>query len=96
MMGKAHRREGVQDAQFSTLFLPLYLISLSEVDVLFGRPFAKVNEPRYIALFELSGYITTLFSTDCVNIYLFSTCFSIDFARWKSVGLPRIAYIVSD
>ena len=43
MMGKAHRREGVQDAQFSTLFLPLYLISLSEVEVLFGRPFAKVN-----------------------------------------------------
>ena len=27
-----------------------------------------------------------LFSIGCVNIYLFSIVFSIDFARWKSVG----------
>ena len=29
-----------------------------------------------------------------VNIYLFSICFSIDFALWKSVGLTHIACIM--
>ena len=46
------------------------------------------------ALIIFSRSIEKLFSVDCVNIYLFSIFFSIDFAREKSVGLPQIAYIV--
>ena len=42
----------------------------------------KVNKPRYIALFVVSGSIKKLFSIDCVNIYLFSVFFfSLDFAQ---------------
>ena len=54
----------------------------------------KINESRYVALFAVSGSIKKLFSIDYVNAYLFSIFFSIDFSQWKSVGLPRIAYIV--
>ena len=54
----------------------------------------KLNESRYIALFVVSGSIKKLFSIDCVNIYLFSIFFSIDFSGWKSVGLPHTAYNV--
>ena len=54
----------------------------------------KGNESRYIALFVVSGSIKKVFSIDCVNIYLFSIFFSIDFVQWKSVGLHDIAYIV--
>ena len=57
----------------------------------------KVIESRYTALFAVSGPIKKLFSIDYVNyvnIYLFSIFFSIDFARWISVGLPDIAHIV--
>ena len=70
--------------------------------------FLKVNESRYTVLVVVSGSIKKLFSIDFVNIslfsiffsiafvniYLFSIFFSTDFDRWKSVGLPRIAYIV--
>ena len=52
------------------------------------------NRSRYIALFVVSGSIKKIFLIDYVNIYLFSIFFSIDFARWKSKGLPDIAYIV--
>ena len=52
------------------------------------------NDSRYIALFAVSGSIKKLFSIDYVNIYIFLIFFSIDFARWKSVGLSHIAYIV--
>ena len=48
----------------------------------------------YIALFVVSGSIEKLFSIDCVNIYIFSKKFSIDFARWKSLTLLHIAYTV--
>ena len=54
----------------------------------------KVNESRDFAFFVSSGSIKKLFSIDCVNIYLFSMFFSKEFARWKSVGIPHIAYIV--
>ena len=54
----------------------------------------KINESRYIALFMVDGSIKKRFSTDYVNIYLFSIFVSIDFAQWKSVGLPHIDYIV--
>ena len=61
----------------------------------------KVNEFRCIGLFVVSGSIKMLFSIVCVNIYfsqsivfaniyLFSIFFSIDFARWKSMGLHHI------
>ena len=40
----------------------------------------QVNESRYVALFVFSGSIKKLFSIDCINIYLFSIFFSIDFA----------------
>ena len=63
-------------------------INLSKINLL------KVNESRYIALFVVSGSIKKLFSFDYVNIYLFSKLFSIDFVQWKSVGLPRIPYVV--
>ena len=53
----------------------------------------KINESWYIA-FAVSVSIKKLFSIDYVNIYLFSLFFSIDFPRWKSVGLPHIAYIM--
>ena len=52
------------------------------------------NEWRYIALFVFSEPIKKLFSIDCVNIFLFSAFFSIDFAQWKSVGLTHIAYLI--
>ena len=54
----------------------------------------KINESQYIALFVVSGSIKKLSSSDYVNIYLFSIFSSIDFARWKSVVLPHIVYIV--
>ena len=54
-----------------------------------------------MALFVVSGSIK-LFSIDCVtfylivfaNIYLFLVSFSIAFARWKTVQLPQITYIM--
>ena len=54
----------------------------------------KINDSGYIALFVVSESIKKLFSIDHIIIYLFSIFFSIDSARWKSVGLPRIAYFV--
>ena len=39
---------------------------------------------RYTTLSAFSGSINKFFLIDCVNIYLFSIFFSIDFARWKS------------
>ena len=53
----------------------------------------KLARPRYTALFVFSGSIKKLFSIDCVNIYLLSIFFVIDFPQWKSEGLPHIAYI---
>ena len=43
-------------------------------------------------MFVFSGSIKELFSIDCVNIYLFSIIFSIDFARLEKVGLPHICF----
>ena len=54
----------------------------------------QVNESRYIALSVVSWSIKKFFPIDCVNICLFVIFFWIDFARWKSVRLHRIAYIV--
>ena len=63
----------------------------------------KINESRYIGLFMVSGSIKKLFSIINIyfyqsivfaNDYLFSIFFLIDFAQWKSLGLPHIAYIV--
>ena len=54
----------------------------------------KINESRYVELFVVRGSIKKLFLIDYVNIYLFCNIFSIDFARWKSVGLPYVAYIM--
>ena len=45
----------------------------------------------YLWPMELSKSFSPI---DYVNIYLSSIFFAIDFARWKSVGLPCIAYIV--
>ena len=56
------------------------------------KVFVKVNESQYTALFAFSGSYQKLLSINSVNIYLFSIFFSIDFARWKSVDLPYIAY----
>ena len=54
----------------------------------------KVNEPQNIALFVVSEFIKKL-SQLIVSIFILSQYFfSIDFARWKSVGLHHIAYIV--
>ena len=39
-------------------------------------------------IFVVCGFIKTLFFINYVNIYLFLKFFSIEFARWKSVGLP--------
>ena len=56
----------------------------------------KVNKSRYIALFVLSGSIKKFFSIDCVVIYLnIIIIFSISFARWRSIALPCIAYMVT-
>ena len=61
----------------------------------------KINESRYIASFLVSGSSKYFFSNaniylniDNANIYLFSIFFSIDFSRWKSMGLHYIACIV--
>ena len=54
----------------------------------------KVNKSRYIALFVVSGSIKKVFLIDLVNPYLFSIVFSIAFARWKTVGLLLISYVV--
>ena len=43
-----------------------------------------------VLIFNISQYFFIVF----VYIYLFSIFSSIGFPRWKSVGLPRIAYIV--
>ena len=49
----------------------------------------KLNESRYNALYVISRSMKELFLIDYVNISLFSIFFSIDFARWKSVGLQK-------
>ena len=54
----------------------------------------KVNESQNIALFVVSESIKKL-SQLIVSIFILSQYFfSIDFARWKSVGLHYIAHIV--
>ena len=53
----------------------------------------KGNESRYDALFVVRGSIKKPFSFDCVNIYLFSIFFAIDFGWYKSVGLIHVAYV---
>ena len=60
------------------------------------KDLVKFNESQYIVLFVVSGSIKKLFSIDCLNIYHFSIFFSIDFAQWKCVALPHIAYIGID
>ena len=45
-----------------------------------NTPF-RVNESRYITWFVFSRSIKKLFSIDCVNVYLLSIIFSIDFSR---------------
>ena len=57
-----------------------------------GKEWDKINESQYIVLFADSGSIKKLSSIDYVNFYLFLIFFSIAFARWRSVGLPHIAY----
>ena len=50
----------------------------------------------YIALFVGQWIYQKAFLTWLRQyIYLFSISFSIDFARWKSVVLPHIVYIVT-
>ena len=49
-----------------------------------------LNKSRYIALFVVSVSIKNLFLTDCVNIYLFSIFFSIDYFWWKNVRFPTL------
>ena len=51
---------------------------------------ACLNKSRYIALFVVSVSIKNLFLTDCVNIYLFSIFFSIDYFWWKNVRFPTL------
>ena len=53
-----------------------------------------MKDPPCIALFVVSGFIEQLLLIDHVNIDLFSIFFSIDFPRWKRVGLLLIVYIV--
>ena len=63
-----------------------------------AKQLLKINEPRYIALFMVSGSIKKLVSIDCVNIYLSQSIliiFSQHFCnRFKSVGLAHTAYIL--
>ena len=56
--------------------------------------YIEINELRYIALSVVCRSIEKLFSIVYVNIYFFLDSFSIEFVRWKIVGLPHIAYIV--
>ena len=49
-----------------------------------NSPF-KVNQSRYIALFVFSGSIKKLFTTVCVNIFIFSQyCFQLIFSDEKT------------
>ena len=43
----------------------------------------KLMSHGIFVLFVFSGSIKKLFSIDCVNIFLLSIFFSVDFARWK-------------
>ena len=56
----------------------------------------KINESQYIASFVVGGSMKKLFYQLIMSMIIFSQYFffSIDIALWKSVGLPRIAYIV--
>ena len=54
----------------------------------------KVIELPNVVLFVVRGSIKKLL-IDFVNIYVFSITFSIDFARWKSVGLPHIPCFIN-
>ena len=47
----------------------------------YGNKSFKVKESRYIASSVVSGSIKKLSPIDCVNIYLFSIFFSIDFSN---------------
>ena len=65
----------------------------SKVFLQYVHHLLRINEARYIALFMVSGSIKN-FSQFIVSIFIFSQYFfSIDFARWKSVGLPHVACI---
>ena len=53
----------------------------------------KVNKSRYIALSVVSGSIKKLFFQLIVPMFIFSKYFfSLDFAPWKSVGLPTLLH----
>ena len=55
----------------------------------------KINESHYIALFVVSGSIKKFFSMNCVNINFSQSVLKyLFFNKFKSVGLPHIAYIV--
>ena len=53
----------------------------------------KVNKSRYIALSVVSGSIKKLFFQLIVPMFIFCKYFfSLDFAPWKSVGLPTLLH----
>lgn len=54
----------------------------------------NINSNQCIPFLVTSGCIRNLFLIDNVNIYIFTIFFSLDFARWESVGLPHISCIV--
>ena len=70
-------------------FVSEFLIDKNAKLLHYGNKSFKVKELRNIVLFVVSGSIKMLSSFDCVNIYLFSIFFSIDFARRKIVGFTQ-------
>ena len=53
----------------------------------------NINESQYLASFVISGSKQAFLNLLCQYLSFFNT-FSTDFARWKSVGLPHVVYIV--
>ena len=65
---------------------------------LYSADLSKCFSQLIVSKFILSQLeffrLEKLFSIHCFNICLYSINFSLDFVRWKRVGLPHIAYIV--
>ena len=70
-------------------FVSEFLIDKNTKLLHYGDKSFNFKELRNIVLFVVSGSIKMLSSFDCVNIYLFSIYFSIDFARRKIVGFTQ-------
>ena len=82
--------------KFCVIFLKIFCPRLQMIYIVNAKITEVKVKSRFIILHYLwSADLSTSFSQLIVSIFIFPQhFFSIDFAQWKSVGLPHIAYTV--